>query len=196
MVTKWHQPESKAGDGNESGTAKKMPCLGSDYAFINSGSISPMFCQILKRSVVTKWHQPEFMVGQTKESGTAKRCHLCDLILLFSILGQFHPAPIFVQILKSSMMTKLHQPESKARNGNESGTAKKMSCLRSDHVIFNFGSISPIFGQILKCSMVTKWHQSESISGYANESGTAKKSQLYATSIFTFLSTRLLKSMC
>ena len=68
---------------------------------------------------------------------------------------------------------------------------KKNLILRSDYAVINFGIIPPIFGQILKCSLMTKWYQLESMSGHANKSGTAKKLQLYATSIFTFLSTRL-----
>ena len=42
MVVKWHQPEFMAGNGNKSGTEKKIPSLWSDYAIINCGSISPI----------------------------------------------------------------------------------------------------------------------------------------------------------
>ena len=156
---------------------QKIAILWFDYAFINFGSISPIFGQIFQCSMVTKWHQLEFVAGNGNESGTAKRCYLCDLIMLLSILGQFYP--FFGQIFKCSMVTKSHQPESIAGNGNELATGKKMPCLRSDYAIINFGSISPIFDQILKCSMMTKVASAGIYLRYANESGTAKKNRNY-----------------
>ena len=46
---------------------------------------------------------------------------------------------------------------------------------------------------ISKCSMIPAWHQLVPISGHVEESETARKLQLYATSIKTSVSTRLLK---
>ena len=45
---------------------------------------------------------------------------------------------------------------------------------------------------ISKCSMMPAWHQLVPISGHVEESETARKLQLYATSIKTSVSTRLL----
>ena len=45
---------------------------------------------------------------------------------------------------------------------------------------------------ISKCSMIPAWHQLVPISGHVEESETARKLQLYATSIKTSVSTRLL----
>ena len=45
---------------------------------------------------------------------------------------------------------------------------------------------------ISKCSMIPEWHQLVPISGHVEESETARKLQLYATSIKTSVSTRLL----
>ena len=47
---------------------------------------------------------------------------------------------------------------------------------------------------ISKCSMIPGWHQLVPISGHVEESETARKLQLYATSIKTSVSTRLVCS--
>ena len=148
MVKKWHQPgftTKKKKKGNESGTAKNCYLM----IWLCVLSILGQFHPFLVKSFNAQWWQSgiswnswqEFH-GNGNESGTAKRCYLCDLIMLLSILGQFHPS-FFCQIFKCSMVTKWNQPESIAGNGNELATGKKMPCLRSDYAIINLGQFHP-----------------------------------------------------
>ena len=74
-----------------------------------------------------------------------KRCHVYDLIRIFSNFGSI--SPIFGQILKCSMVTKWHQLESISRYANESGIAKKIATIRDFHLHLPVNSTLSIFDQ-------------------------------------------------
>ena len=135
--TKWHQPESMVRNGKEPGTAKKKKkkrwifaiCLCFYQCWFNFTHFS-CFLSNFK------------MLNTDKVASAAIHGRTCQWVrnsnkdAIFMIWLCFYQygliSPIFSQILQYSRVTKWHQPEFMAANGNESGKAKKMPCLRSD----------------------------------------------------------------